>query len=270
MGVSTGKILYTTVAHKRLFPRENAFRYHGYYLSLPITDDLPGPLPVNKAGVFSFHTQDHGADNQANLLKKIRGYLDSYGVDAKGEILLVTMPRVLGYAFNPISLYLCYDRNSKLKAYICEVHNTFGEQHDYICFNNDYSEITGEDWLRAQKVFHVSPFMDREGHYEFRLLYQGGKFGLWIDYFDEQGRKKLVTSLVGKAQDLTRANLWKAALRYPFITLKTILLIHYQAVKLWIKKIGYRPKPHQAEPRNTGTNRAPECKIDDRRDKDDK
>jgi DUF1365 family protein len=159
--------------------------------------------------------------------------------------------------FNPVSFYLCFDEAQngvqKLKYVIYEVNNTFGETHTYITYNKDGGEIDGEQYLEAEKVFHVSPFLEREGHYKFRLDLRDNKLGIWIDFYDASGNKKFITSLIGKFTELNKANLNKAFWQHPLVTLKTIFLIHYQAIKLILKGIKYIPKPVQKVDRITKT-----------------
>jgi DUF1365 family protein len=125
---------------------------------------------------------------------------------------------------------------------LSEVCNTFGERHCYLCFHDDRRAITGDDWLRAEKVFHVSPFMDVTGHYLFRFVYREDKIGVWIDYYDAEGLM-LSTAVTGKRSALTAASLLRCFFRYPLVTLKVIGLIHYQAARLLIKGLRYRSKP---------------------------
>lgn len=106
-------------------------------------------------------------------------------ISVNGEIVLVTLPRVFGYVFNPVSFWFCLDEKQNLRAVICEVNNTFGETHTYICAHKDERPIAPEDILEGKKVFHVSPFMEREGHYRFRFYYNEDKMHTRIDYYDE-------------------------------------------------------------------------------------
>ena len=157
------------------------------------------------------------------------------------------MPRVFGYVFNPVSFWYCFDSSEKLRAVICEVNNTFGETHSYICAHNDQAEIGKDDILEGQKVFYVSPFLEREGHYKFRFSLPNSKMGAWIDFYDDEGRKKLVTALSGNFEDLSLQSCRRAFWIYPLVTLKSISLIHWQALKLLFKRAKYVPKPLQKD-----------------------
>ena len=159
--------------------------------------------------------------------------------------MLITMPRVLGYVFNPVSFFMCMDEKRQLRAVICEVHNTFGEQHNYICARADHAPIAPDEWLQADKIFHVSPFLPRDGHYKFRFVFAENGLGIWIDYYDAKNNKQLLTSLSGKFVALEAASLRKVFWFYPLVTIKVIGLIHWQAVKLISKGIKYIGKPLQ-------------------------
>ncbi len=242
--------IYTAqVMHKRLFPKENAFHYGIYYLALP----LPAvPIPGRLA---SFHTKDVGNRDGSDPTPWVRTILADYGLnETTTDIILITMPRVLGYVFNPVSFYLCLDATKTLRAVLCEVHNTFGEQHSYLCANPDHAPITADQWLEAQKIFHVSPFLERLGTYKFRFDLRQDKLSLWIDYYDASHRKQLITSLAGSFAPLTPQSLRQAFWRHPLVTLKAMALIHWQAIKLTIKGIRYIVKPQQ-NPQRLSTTR---------------
>lgn len=232
------------VMHKRIFPRVNAFSYRLYYLAMPLPAvKLPGIMqqfPANDLGYRDGRCPEIWA----------REILAQHHLNDKTtEIILLTMPRVLGYVFNPVSFYLCYNAEGTAIAVICEVHNTFGEQHSYLCCHADHRPITAEEWMEAEKVFHVSPFLERSGHYRFRfeipkrMQAKKENLSIWIDYYDRVNHKQLITSLIGTLSPLNRKSLSLAFWKHPLITLKAIALIHWQAVKLLAKGIHYIPKP---------------------------
>ncbi|MBU6236075.1 MAG: DUF1365 family protein, partial [Alphaproteobacteria bacterium] len=167
------------------------------------------------------------------------------------NVVLVTMPRVLGYVFNPVSFWLCYDEMGQLRAVLCEVNNTFGEHHDYLCVRPDKGPIGDTDTLVGSKQFHVSPFMEREGSYTFRFTCRDDALGFWIDHYDAEGKKLLVTSLVGKLHGFDDATLWRMFWRYPLVPLVAIIRIHWQALRLISKGIGYIRKPPQKAERQS-------------------
>ncbi|MDP9126729.1 MAG: DUF1365 domain-containing protein [Pseudomonadota bacterium] len=233
--------IYTArVMHKRVFPKENVFHYGVYYLALPL------PAPSIKGFLAGFHAKDVGPRDGSDPEPWVRKILSDYGLSARTKnIILVTMPRVLGYVFNPVSFYLCLDEAGSLRAVLCEVHNTFGEQHSYLCAHPDHAPITKDKWLEAEKVFHVSPFLKRSGTYHFKFELRGEHFSAQIDYFDLHRQKQLITSLTGVFSPLTSKNLKAAFWRHPLVTVKAITLIHLQAFKLLTKGIRYASKPLQ-------------------------
>ena len=239
----TPQIYTAKVMHKRLFPKVNAFTYSIYYLALPLSHLAKIKLPA----MMGFHAKDHGAKDGSELEPWIRATLKEHGLnDITYTVTLVCMPRILGYVFNPVSFWLCRDDKNQLRAVMAEVNNTFGETHSYLCAHHDHRIIQSHDWLKADKLFHVSPFLKREGSYQFRFSLKQDKLGIWIDFYDEQGKKQLITSLMGKLSPLTKPALRLTFWKHPLVTFKTITLIHWQAIKLLSKGIKYIAKPSQA------------------------
>ena len=236
----TPQIYTAKVMHKRLFPKVNQFNYAVYYLALPLpTKSIPSRL-------LSFHNKDHGTRESEDVSEWAKTILNTYGFDEViANITLITMPRVLGYVFNPVSFFMCLDNNNQLRAVICEVNNTFGEQHSYLCARPDHAPILHDEWLDAEKVFHVSPFLPRNGLYKFRFSLAKESLGIWIDYYDAQQNKQLLTSLTGSFTPLDAKALRHVFWLHPLVTLKVIILIHWQAIKLMSKGIRYISKPSQ-------------------------
>lgn len=251
-------IFNAKVMHKRTLPRINQFTYGVYYLACPLDrlDELEDGwrFGLNRRGILSFHTKDHGERDGTDLREWAKARLAEYNMtEANGEIVLVAMPRVLGYVFNPVSFWLCFDRQQSLRAVICEVNNTFGETHSYLCAHNDHRPIEPDDWLEGDKAFHVSPFMHREGRYRFRFAWKYNLLGIWIDYDNADGDRQLLTSLTGALVPYGRKSRAHAFWSHPLVTFKTITLIHWQALKLVAKNIRYVPKPQQNLHRFTTT-----------------
>lgn len=245
MGVEP-QIFFGKVMHGRLFPKRNNFTYGIYYLAFPLSQIKNLPIAYNRFASLSFFDRDHGLCDGSDLEKWARGILADYNIkETDGEVKLICMPRVLGYVFNPVSFWLCHDKEGKLRAVLCEVHNTFGERHTYLCAHDDHRPITHDDTLKGDKLFHVSPLLKREGHYEYRFDVRNNQFGVWIDFFDGEGNKQLVTSLFGKFEAMNTKTLRKAFWSYPLVTVKAITLIHWQALKLLIKGIKYISRPKQ-------------------------
>ena len=248
------QIFTAKVMHKRIFPKVNQFTYRVYYMALPLSD-MRSDLPINQCSALSFYEKDHGSKDGSNLESWIRNILTEHGLnDVTEEVMLITMPRVLGYVFNPVSFWLCLDKKAGLRAVLCEVNNTFGETHCYLCAHEDKREIATNDWLGTDKLFHVSPFLPRKGSYRFRFSLAERKLGVWIDYYDKENNKQLMTALTGTLGPLHKASLRKAFWTHPLVTVKTIMLIHWQALKLFSKGIQYIVKPKQQEERLTTTN----------------
>ncbi len=241
------------VRHSRLRPAVNSFRYGVFTLLLPLRTLGDEPLPTrlcsrNRFNLLSFHDSDHG-DGRTPLLTWIHALLASEGVtDADGEIWLQTFPRVLGYVFNPVSFWYCHRQDGALRAIVCEVNNTFGERHFYLLDTGD-----SMPWgvpLTARKVFHVSPFCNVEGGYRFRFMRTTQRIGnddverivARIDYDDRDG-PLLLTSVSGRLQPLTDASAAAAFVRHPLMTLGVIARIHWQALKLFVKRVPFFRKP---------------------------
>ena len=230
------------VRHARLRPARNAFSYPTYFLMLPLRTlhrDGSGALAHNRRGALSFHDRDHG-DGRANAVEWLDELLHREGIhDANGEAWLHCYPRVLGYTFKPVSFWYCHRADGSLRAIVVEVNNTFGERH---CYLLDAPAFGAE--LRAAKVFHVSPFCQVEGGYRFRFMVtpDRGRTVARIDYDDAQG-PLIETSVSGTLEPVTAASQRKALWRHPAMTLGVIARIHWQALRLWIKRVRFFHKP---------------------------
>lgn len=235
------------VRHTRLRPARNAFAYPTYFLMLPLRSLHQygsGALAHNRRGALSFFDRDHG-DGSDNALAWLDALLRREGVeDATGEAWLHTYPRVLGYTFKPVSFWYCHRDDGTLRAIVVEVNNTFGERHCYLLDTPRYGQE-----LKADKVFHVSPFCTLEGGYRFRFLHSGNdginkinKTVARVDYDDNAG-PLLETSVSGTLEPVTAASLRKALWRYPAMTLGVIARIHWQAFRLWCKRVPFVRKP---------------------------
>ncbi len=234
------------VMHSRLRPRRNRFRYPVFFLRVPVDrlDRLRRPLlSLDRWNLFSLHRRDHGARDGSDLHAWIRRILELNGIDrADGEVWLQAFPRVLGYVFNPVSFWLCHDRQGALRAVLCEVSNTFGERHNYLLAHPDQRPIEGGDWLSARKVFHVSPFCEVRGNYRFQFSLAGSACAIRIDYDDGNGML-LATAVRGTARPLTSGALARVFLLHPWMTLAVIARIHWQALQLWRKGVPFFRKP---------------------------
>ena len=240
------------VRHARLRPTRHAFAYPTFFLMLPLRAmRIQGGdvLACNRRSWLSFYDVDHGdgrSPAQGGALGWMEDLLAAHGIaDAHGEIWLHCYPRVLGYTFKPVSFWYCHAIDGSLRAIVAEVNNTFGERHCYLLENPRY----GVD-LHAQKVFHVSPFCQVEGQYTFRFmrtLRQGVPHTVVrIDLQDVQG-PLLQTSVSGALHPLDRARLRRAIWRHPLLTVALIARIHWQALRLWRKRVPFFHKPEPPE-----------------------
>ena len=230
------------VRHLRVKPVRHAFDYRTYFLLLPLRALRGQPdraLARNRFGLIAFHDRDHG-DGRDDCLAWLDERLAAEGVnDADGEVWLQTYPRVLGYAFKPVSFWYCHRCDGSLAAIVAEVNNTFGERHCYLLTGPDL------DWgreLQATKVFHVSPFCRVEGRYRFRFARSGDRIVARVEHDDADG-PLLITSVSGTLSPATRARQWLAFFGQPLMTLAVIVRIHWQALHLIAKRVPYIRKP---------------------------
>ncbi|MBC6445207.1 MAG: DUF1365 domain-containing protein [Alphaproteobacteria bacterium GM202ARS2] len=250
-------IFVATVRHKRLAPKVNAFAYPTWCLAFDSTQpnklDIPYLCSHNKARLVSLHAHDYGKKNPPPDTYQawqtwLQQSLKKHQITTQDKkVILVAMPRVLGYVFNPISFWLIIDpQTHNLHAVICEVTNTFKERHHYVCLpKKGKNTIQENDILTADKHFHVSPFFSRRGFYRFQFQTARQRSQFLISYYDDNGKLALVTSLQGHLIPHTRANLARMLIRYGPIALRAMTLIHWQALKLAWKKTPYIIKPQQ-------------------------
>lgn len=232
------------IFHVRSRPRRNSFRYGATYLTVPMREFVRGRtglFSIDRFNLFGLRRMDYANGEPAKWIADI---LHQWEVpQADGEIVLLTMPRVLGYAFNPVNFWLCRDRAGELRAVLAEVSNTFCERHCYLCCHTDRRAIASTDILTARKVFHVSPFIETKGNYCFHFSLKQDRLAILIDLSDDEGLL-LRTSISGKIRRMSSGALLRALLSNPLMPLKVIGLIHYQALKLFLKRIRHVPKPN--------------------------
>jgi DUF1365 family protein len=240
-----------TVAHRRLRPKPHRLRYRVFSLLLDL-DEIPALsrrlrlFSHRRFNLFSFHERDHGDGSGGSSREWAEANLARAGIDIEGgPIRLLAMPRVLGYGFNPISVWFCHRRDGSLAALLHEVHNTFGERHTYLI---PVTQAGARDAIiqHCAKDFHVSPFMAMDMRYDFRVHPPGKRFSLAIQGGDANG-PLIVASFAAKRHELTDAALLRAFCVTPLLTLKVIGGIHWEALRLWIK--GVRLQPHPPAPR---------------------
>lgn len=239
------------IMHHRFFPKKNHFDYKSTYISFPIskiTKLQTSLFSLNKFNLFGFYNSDYGDKNPINISNWVYQILQDNKIYNITNIVLVTHPRVLGYVFNPVSFWLCFNRKNQLIAVLSEVNNTCGQKHSYLCFKKDLEAIKPNDWIEVKKEFYVSPFMKIEGKYKFRFKFDNNKMSVFINYLVDD-KLNLSTSLKCHFQEFSNKNLLISFLKMPFFTFKTVILIHYQAIKLYLKSIKYYkcPEYHKKE-----------------------
>ncbi len=230
--------------HGRKGAVENAFRYSIDYILLDAegTPSRPALFGRNRRAVASLWDKDHGGPPHLGKgASWLRQVLTANDIEPPARIDLLAQPRILGHVFNPVSFWLGYDAQDNLRVVVAEVTNTFGDRHSYLVHRDDHGPITAQDRMRATKLMHVSPFQPVEGGYEFRFDIRPDRIGIWIDY--TAGNGGVIATLVGARKPLTNASIIGSLLRRPFGSRRVLALIHWQALKLWWKGAGYRPRP---------------------------
>jgi DUF1365 family protein len=199
----------------------------------------------NRFSLFSFWEKDHLRYGEGSFITQIRSYLKDSGIaEVIGKVYLLTNMRVLGYVFNPVSFYFCFDKANQMVCTISEVGNTFGEIKPYIGLLGMDAKGTiahPESFMRVQKNFYVSPFIPLDSEFEFRLNFPREKLSIGVDSF-ENGKRVLTTAFIGEKKLFSSWNLLILFCRYPLVTVQIIVLIHFQALKLWIKRMPYIKK----------------------------
>jgi len=234
-----------SVMHRRLEPKEHYFRYRIFMFALDLDelDEVAARIPIfghNRANLYAFHDRDHLPLGQPTARENLVVFLEQHGIrfPASGRITLVTLPRVFGYIFNPVSFYFCDDGAGTPLCAVVQVGNTFGEMKPYLI-----REATDENLFRliTPKHFYVSPFSDLDLSFDFKLRVPGGTLDIHID--ERRGdRRVLLSALTGRREPLTTAKLVWFTIKYPLITLKVIGLIHWHALLLWMKRLPWHRK----------------------------
>jgi DUF1365 family protein len=242
------------VRHVRLKPKRHAFAYSHYFWMLPMRELAREPQTVvnrQRWGLLSFHDADHGEGGH-DALAWLDSVLAQSGLEVPalqlGEVWLQTFPRVLGFAFKPVSFWWVHRADRSLAAVVAEVNNTFGERHAYV-LSGPALKLGGE--VTARKVFHVSPFCAVTGGYRFRFM----RTGAWgtgaagadrliacVNHDDEVG-PLLQTSQAGTLEPLTPASARKAFWGWPLMTWGVVARIHWQALRVWLKGVPFHRKP---------------------------
>lgn len=239
--------LYTgMVSHQRLRPLRHRLRYRMFSLLLDL-DELPALaarlrlFSLDRFNLFSVHRRDHGAGEPEGPRAHVERQLRAAGLPAGGTIRLLAMPRILGYAFNPLAVYFCHAPTGPLQAILYEVNNTFGERHSYLV---PVDPAQDGAWIdqRCDKRMHVSPFLPLDMHYRFRVRPPGEQLSIGVQTHDAQGAV-LLARLDAQRRPLTDGALLRAFCTHPLLTLKVIAAIHWEALQLWRKGARLHPRP---------------------------
>jgi uncharacterized protein len=252
------------VMHARLKPFTHRFSYRVFSALIDI-DQLgalslmSALLSVNRFNVLSFHEKDHIDARISPVSEGLRAYVNRLcgkaDIPPPNRVLLLAYPRVFGHAFNPISVYYAYGPGGQLSAVIYEVRNTFGARHAYVCPVRPGEFSSAGLRQTCSKRLHVSPFMGMSGKYDFRLAPPGQSLRLRILEHDESG-PTLAASFSASANPLTTANLLSALIRIPLLGLKVVGLIHFEALRLWLKGAIFHTSPPPPPPASVSADRA--------------
>tara|TARA_B100000408_G_C10301423_1_gene224696 strand:+ start:298 stop:1065 length:768 start_codon:yes stop_codon:yes gene_type:complete len=242
--IKDSAIYIGNVIHKRFKPKIHFFKYKVFSILLDISeiDILDKSLKIfsyNKFNIVSFYDADHGPRDGTSIKEWVIKNLNDNRINTENiKIKLLCYPRIFGYVFNPLSVFFIYNKNSELISILYEVKNTFGEQHTYI-----FKTKENENYIKhtCKKKFHVSPFIEMDCTYFFKILKPSEKISVIIDQYDEEG-KLLYASQDGDRIEFNNKNLVLSYLRHPLMTFKIIVAIHFEAFKLWTKGIKFVKK----------------------------
>ncbi|WP_186152163.1 DUF1365 domain-containing protein [Burkholderia gladioli] len=246
------RLLVGQVTHERLRPAHHAFRYRLLQVACRL-DRFARPssfwFGIDRWRPLGLAARDYGPCDGSPLEPWMRARLAEAGIPADGEIWLQTMPRLFGYAFNPVSFWYCHDREGRLRALYADVRNTFGARHGYLLSAPAHAPIDGETMLDCRKTFHVSPFCTVSGGYRFRVLRDRDRWTVAIDHHDEAGL--LLRTAIAMRERREPGAWWRFA-RRPFDMIGTLWRIHWQALQLARKRVPFHgsrpPQPQSPEP----------------------
>lgn len=233
-------IYYGHVMHCRLRPFRHRFVYRVFSLFADIDalDALAVRTPFfshNRFNLFSLMDKDHGLEDGSPLRPWIENLLTDAGINVNGgRIFMLCFPRMFGFVFNPLTVFFCFDKQTRLRGIIYDVRNTFGEKHPYIVAIDDVPSPDALITHQRDKNFCVSPFIDMNMVYTFRLRIPGGKLSVMIRTHAPEG-ELLIATLTGERRPFNARTLMKALFLYPLMSLKIIAAIHFEALRLWRK-----------------------------------
>ena len=242
--IKNSSIYNGTVIHKRFKPKVHFFKYNVFSILIDISEInlLDRNLKIfsyNKFNIVSFYDADHGPRDGTPVKDWVIKNLKKNQINTEDiKIKLLCYPRIFGYVFSPLSVFYIYNKYSELISILYEVKNTFGVQHTYIFKNKENENPIKHS---CKKKFHVSPFIEMNCTYFFKILKPCEKISVIIDQHDEEG-KLLYASQDGNRIELNNKNLFLSYIKHPLMTLKIIAAIHFEAFKLWSKGIKFIKK----------------------------
>jgi uncharacterized protein len=249
--MNSARLLTGRVMHERLRPVRHRFDYPVCFVSCDIArfDELPRAwFGIDRIRLLGLSTRDYGPRDGRALEPWMRARLAEADIPADGEIRLLTIPRVFGYAFNPVSFWFCHDRAGALRALYADVRNTFGAHRGYLLSAPGHAPIDARTTLVCRKTLHVSPFCDVTGEYAFRVRRQGERLSVSIDYRDDEGL--LIRTAIGlRARPLTFSHACRTLMSQPMLAAGVIVRIHWQALKLWLKRVPFHGEHPPSETR---------------------
>ena len=247
---TSSQLLDARVVHVRHAGARHVLSHRVWYLRLPLDAlaHLPWPwVGYNRAALATVRDSDYGR-GASPLRAWIAEALQAAGMETpSGRIDLVTMPRVAGLMFNPVSFWMCRDPEGGLRAVLAEVNSTFGERHCYLCRRSDGGIITARDQITARKLLYVSPFLPVEGEYRFRFQESADRLGIFISLV-QGGRTVMFASVTGRLDPLTARNVVARMARQPLPAARVLMLIHLHAARLWWRGLRILPRPRIDRP----------------------
>lgn len=248
------RIFHGETTHRRRHPTRHAFRYPMFWFAIDL-DELArldrevAFFGYNRRSVATIHDRDYGGTRPGTIRDKIECRLREAGVPGQlHRITLLTIPRILGYVFNPVSFYLCDDRSGRLMALCAEVRNTFGEMHHYVSLPEDVDPGAASNRFVFSKEFYVSPFFDTDGCYEVHLEQTGERFQLTVRLVRKQ-QLVFVAAMRGRGRSFTTSALVRTLFRYPVFAATIMLRIKWQAAQLYFRRrLTFVRKPEPTHP----------------------
>lgn len=236
------RIYQGMTSHCRFAPRRHVFRYRMFWFAidldeLSLLDKAIRFFRHNHAALVSVHDRDYGGKGDGDIQQRIREHLQHAGLDEPIErVELVTIPRIFGYVFNPVSFYLCISPNGQIRNLVAEVRNTFGEMHHYVAnLETADSDETETLECRIPKEFYVSPFFRVDGEYHIRIESTEKHLRISVDLHDDTGHV-FSASMDGESREMTSHNLLRTVCRMPFFALTIMTKIHWQAIRLYFAR----------------------------------